>query len=99
LVGTSQRAIYLREAQAQGGIRRSDSSKVEPLGGTSDGETSLEGEAATTSVGRANVKKAAGPERVCDTVWGCKASKGEPHERDRDEIGPADHEGSKTSRG
>lgn len=46
-----------------------------------------------------NSKRDAASERVYDTSERSKASEGKPHERDQDEIGLADREGSKASKG
>jgi hypothetical protein len=46
-----------------------------------------------------NSKRDAAFERAHGTTRGSKASQGEPHERNRDEISPAGREGSKASRG
>jgi hypothetical protein len=69
-----------------------------PPEGIPGGVPNPEGESQRFGAGT-NLRRVAALERAYGTVGGKKASKGQPHERDRDETSPAGRGGSKASGG
>jgi len=69
-----------------------------PPGGILGGVPYPEGESQRFGAGM-KPRRVAALERAYGTVGGTKASKGQPHERDRDETSPAGRGGSKASGG